>query len=63
MVLVRFLLTAVQIKIIYLCIQAEQKTQSGFLKDMKYQTEISKPLSHVQFLLLSSQAEAVSSYS
>lgn len=37
--------------------------QSGFLKDMKYQTEINMPLSHMQFSLLPSQAEAVSNYS
>lgn len=49
MVLTRSLLTAVQIQIIHLYIQAEQKAQSGFLKDMKYQTEISKPIYHVQF--------------
>ena len=49
----------------YRCMYRESRepTQAGFLQDTKYQLEINKPLYRVQFALLPSKADAVSSYS
>lgn len=47
----------------YMYRQSRKPTQACYLQYMKYQIEMNKPLYHVQFSLLPSEAEPVSSYS